>query len=622
MSQYAILRRLALSRAWCAVWLFLLLALVCPRVSALDPNWNLYQFGHRAWKIDDGYLNGPVYALTQDKDGYLWLGTGNGLFRFDGVHFTAWNPPGDAPSPGYVLSLQADRDGSLWIGSIDGLIHWDHHRITHYKAGENVYSLLQDENGAVWFAPYSFKEKSEDVFCKVASEKLTCFGKKDGLPPPIPIETFARDASGTLWQGRSDAILRWKQGVAKVYDLKSLKNNANQSGVTSLAVDTDDSLFVGIGKRGPGMGLQRFHNGEWSTVTAPGFEGSGHQVSSLYFDRHHSLWIGTMDEGVYRLYQGRIDHFGHTDGLSGDLVRGIYEDREGSIWVNTSEGLDQFRDLPIRSFSRAVYPKASEFDNVVTLPDGTMWVGGAGALYTLPKGGIQFIPQSKGIAGKQVTTIFGDRSRRVWVGLDNSLNLFSNGRFIPVKMEDGRPVGFIVSMAEDAAGSLFAITTGPPRTLLSIDAKTLKASAVLPTVSASKIAGDPRQGIWIGTNAGGLQYFSKGTITSYALTPEPGNRIEKLAVDPSGEVMASGDFGLAFVKGGVVHILGKKNGLPCAFVNSFLFDTSGNLWLYTPCGLVRLSATEFQTVARRRHRTTCTAGLRCVRRIQGKYPAV
>ncbi len=340
--------------------------------------------------------------------------------------------------------------------------------------------------------------------------------------------------------------------------------------------------------------MQRFRNGQFSTVTAPGFDGSRHRVISLFVDQHHALWISTEDEGIYRLYRGSVDHFSRLDGLSADFTRAIFEDREGSIWISTSEGIDQLRDLAVQSFSRTVYPKGREFDNLVTLPDGRMWIGGEGVLHTLRKDSNQFISQAKDIQGKQVTTIFGDRAGRVWIGLDNTLNLFSNGRFAPVKMPDGRPVGFIVSMAEDATGRLFAITTSPSRTLLTIDGKSLRASAALPALDASKIAGDPRNGIWIGTNTGGIQHLSAGRISSYSITPQSGNRIAQLTVTPSGEVLAAGTFGLAFLSGGAVHILGAANGLPCSYVNNFLFDTTGNLWLYMACGLVELSGAELR----------------------------
>ena len=595
MPRQALPMRLELASVLSVAWTCLLaFAMLCPHALALNPEWNIYQFGHRAWKIDDGYLGSRINALAQDKDGYLWIGTANGLFRFDGVRFTQWNLPEDSPSLGLVLSLLVDRDGSLWIGSDHGLSHWDHSRLTRYKdrAGMFVYSIVQEESGAVWFAPGSFADNEIDTFCRVANEGMTCFGEKDGLPPSTPSFNFLRDASGALWMARSDSILTWREGDAKVYDLKQLRNNANQGGVAGLAVDTDGSLLVGVSKKGPGLGLQRFRNGQFSTVTAPGFDGSRHRISSLFVDQHRALWICTMDEGIYRLYQGHVDHFDHLEGLSADFVRTIFEDHEGSIWIATSEGLDQLRDLGVQSFSRTVYPKANEFDNLVTLPDGRMWIGGEGALYTLEKDSNQFVSQAEGIQGKQVTTIFGDRAGRVWVGLDNTLNLFNNGRFTPVKMSDGHPVGFIVSMAEDATGSLFAITTGLSRTLLSIDAKTLRASAALPALDASKIAGDLREGLWIGTNTGGIQHLSAGKITNYPIASQSSTRIAQLTVTPGGEVLAAGDFGVAFLHDGAVHVLGTANGLPCSYVNSFLFDAAGNLWLYMACGLAELSAAE------------------------------
>ncbi|MEI9980419.1 MAG: two-component regulator propeller domain-containing protein [Edaphobacter sp.] len=595
MWDYTLLGSLNVARPQSAVWRFLLiLVLLYPHAFALNPDWNLYQFGHRAWRIDDGYLGSYASALTQDKDGYLWLGTSHGLFRFDGVRFTQWIPPDGTPLPsGSIHSLFVDRDGSLWIGGDDGVSHWDHHRLSRYKnqPGQVVTAFAQDESGVVWFV--SYRGNAGEALCKVDNEKLTCYGKKDGVPQPAST-LLARDASGTFWMGWSDSIFSWKEGLAKVYSLKQLGNKKDQIGVTAIAFDTDGSLFVGIGRPGSGMGLQRFRNGEWSAVTAPGFDGSRHGVSGLYVDRHHALWISTTDEGVYRLYQGRADHFGRLDGLSSDFTGALYEDHEGSIWVSTSEGMDQLRDLPVRKFSRAVSPKAGELDNLVTLGDGSMWVGGAGALYTLPKEGTQFIPQGKGLEEKLVTTIFGDRSHRIWVGLDDTLNLFHDGVFTPVKMQDGQPAGFTFSMAEDAAGNLFALTTGPPRSLLSIDPNSMRASVVRPALNVTKIAADPHEGIWTGTTEGEVQHFSDGKVTTHPLMPQPGKRITQLTVMPTGEVLASGDLGFAFLTGGVVHILGTANGLPCSHVHNFIFDASGNLWLYTACGLVRLGASELR----------------------------
>jgi Two component regulator propeller len=141
------------------------LTLICPNAFALNPDWQIYQYGHRAWKIDDGFIGSVVYALAQDKDGYLWIGADKGVFRFDGIRITQWNPPDGSRLPSGILSLLADRDGSLWIGTIDGLVHWDHGCLTRYKENQAafVFSLSQDQDGAVWFNPVQLRAGSDDV---------------------------------------------------------------------------------------------------------------------------------------------------------------------------------------------------------------------------------------------------------------------------------------------------------------------------------------------------------------------------------------------------------------------------------------------------------------------------
>src|ERR1700758_2349981 len=88
------------------------------RSHALTPDRNIVQYAHHSWKIDDGYFGSNPYSLAQDNDGYLWIGTDHGLYRYDGNQFSRWNPPAGAHLPGStIISLLADRDGSLWIGT-------------------------------------------------------------------------------------------------------------------------------------------------------------------------------------------------------------------------------------------------------------------------------------------------------------------------------------------------------------------------------------------------------------------------------------------------------------------------------------------------------------------------
>ena len=573
----------------------LAIALYSPNSQALNPDWQLSQYGHRAWKIEDGFLGSVVNALAQDKKGYLWIGTDKGLFRFDGIRITEWNPPDGSQLSWGIISLLPDRDGSLWIGTISGLVHWDGHRVTRYKENPSaaVYSLWQDPDGTVWFNPFQLSAGGDDVLCSVAGPKVSCFGSKYGFPVSTPLLTFVRDSSGTTWMGGPESLVSFKDATAKTLIVNSLKNNRQQLGVASLAVDADGSLLAGMAKKGPGLGLQRFRDGKWAAVTARGFDGSQHAVFRVLVDRHQAIWIGTFNEGIYRLCQGRVDHFDSGDGLSGNTVFSLYEDGEGSLWVGTNGGLDQFRDLAVRNFSKTGYPKAAEFDNLVTAKDGTLWVGGDGSLFTLQSGTNTFTPRGGDLKGKQVTTIFEDHLGRMWIGLDNTLNILNREKFTPITLADGHPPGFIVSMAEDTESNLWALTTGPPRTLLSVDAKTLQAS-LMQTIDGSKIASDPHGGLWIGTNTGDLLHFSQGKVTPIPLVRKSNSRIAQLSVTADGGVMTASDLGFSYLVGNTTRILDASNGLPCSNINNFVFDANGDLWLYARCGLVEVSQSDVE----------------------------
>jgi len=583
-----------------AVVVTLMCALFCQRSFALNPEWQIYQYGHRAWKIDDGFLGGYVNAIAAGAGGYLWVGTDKGLFRFDGLGFRQWNPPDGSRTPALVSGLLDDKEGGLWIGTGDGLIHWNGQRVTHYKENQGVivFSMSKGGDGTVWFTFTQIKAGNEDRLCAVTGEKMICYGKKDGIDVATssgpPLLAVAVDSSGKTWMGTPQSLVEWNAGTAKVHVLDSLKNNSQQLGINTLAVDADGSILAGIMRTGPGLGLQRFRDGKWSTVTAPGFDGSQHKIMRVFVDSHQAVWAGTYDEGIYRLYQGRVDHFENKNGLTGNGVVSMFEDGEDSLWVGTVAGLDQFYQRAVQGFSKTVYPKAAEFDNLVTLPDGTLWIGGDGTLHTLRNGTNTFVQMPVNLTGKQVTTIFGDRTGHTWIGVDNTLNLYDKGQFTPVKVSNNRPTGMIVSMAEDTDGNLWALTLGPPRTILQVNPKTLQASALPAAVDASKIAADPKGGLWIGTNTGGLLHFWKGKLTSVRFVPEFRSRIAQLSVMPSGEVLAASESGLGYLKGEAIQLLGIRNGLPCGNINNFVFDAKGNLWLYAQCGLIEVSQREFE----------------------------
>src|SRR5271157_1008901 len=129
------------------------LLLGTPPVLALNPSLDVSQYAHTAWTVRDGFSLGNVYAMAQGPDGYLWFGTEFGLFRFDGIHSSAWQPPAGQQIPGGAInSLLFTRDGTLWIGTFAGLVTLKDGRLTpRPEVGRHfVSSLYEDREGTVW----------------------------------------------------------------------------------------------------------------------------------------------------------------------------------------------------------------------------------------------------------------------------------------------------------------------------------------------------------------------------------------------------------------------------------------------------------------------------------------
>ncbi len=109
-------------------------------------------------------------------------------------------------------------------------------------------------------------------------------------------------------------------------------------------------------------------------VTAQ-LDGNSLQVTDLLMDRNGSLWVGTVDKGIYRIRGDQIDHFGNAEGLTSDFVNWIYEDREGDIWVTTPQGLDSFRNVRVATWSKHEGLTADNVVSVLAARDGTVWIG-------------------------------------------------------------------------------------------------------------------------------------------------------------------------------------------------------------------------------------------------------
>jgi signal transduction histidine kinase/ligand-binding sensor domain-containing protein len=574
------------SRRFC----FMLLLTTCT-AWGVDPNKRISQYGHTAWRIQDGFFNGAPNTIAQTADGYLWIGTQNGLIRFDGVRFVPWPPlKGELLSNG-IFSLLPGTDGSLWIGTSTNLAHLENGNLTNYLGADGrVNSIVQGHDGRIWITRSRVRD-DKGPLCEVKGASLRCHGKAEGITPPYAVP-LAEDSEGNLWIGSVNLLIRWRAGSSTVFTPSKARSGEGLSGIQAIAVDSNGSIWSGMDRRGPGQGLQRWVQGVRKPLN-PTLNQSALQVNALFLDHENALWIGTQDQGIYRLNGDKVDRFSSADGLSSDSVNGFYEDHEGNIWIATSEGIDCFRNVRVTTFSTRQGLSANLVDSVLAARDGTIWIGNHGALGSLRGDRLSSIQLPNGLLRQQVTSLFEDHAGRLWVGIEDALYVYENDRFDPIRRSNTSAIGAVVAITEDRDNSVWAEVLGSPMKLLRIRSREVREELHAPRMpAASSLAADPHDGIWLGLVDGDLARYRQGRLETFSAESAAKSPVRQILVRADGSVLAATSSGLTEWQNGTLRTLTSQNGLPCNGLYALVSDNNNALWLYAQCGLIRVADAE------------------------------
>jgi len=580
------------TRSFCLFTVFSLLPLV--RTHALDPSLHISQYGHTAWRIQDGFFNGAPTAIAQTADGYLWVGTADGLFRFDGARFVPFADPAgqnDLQSA-EISALLGARDGSLWIGAGYRFYRWKDQVLTRYSTGEDQFvdSIVESAHGVIWLTRERYSDMKGPL-CRVQGQGLHCYSQNDGIPF-VNASSLIEDSTGSLWIGDDDRLVRWRPGRSTTWKINTLRQSEGLNGVSALAEDRNGFLWVGLTYPGPGLGLQQFRDGNWKTFLSARLNGSRIAVTRLYPEPNGALWVGTDGHGLYRIVDGRADHFGSSDGLSGDKITAIFQDHEGTLWVGTSMGIDSFRDLPVVTVSRREGLYADDARSILSSSDGAIWIGNQGALDVWRNGVINPILPKDGLPGKEVTSILDDPAGGLWVGVDSALFHLSHGRFL--RVNESKAPSIVFTMANGADGSLWVeLGSAVFDHLVRISNGR---SSVTQTFAAGEsvlaLAVDHEGRIWVAGDK--LRYLTgSGEKTISEFGPRYGY-IRNIAVDGSDFVWFGATKGLVGFKDEKMQVMTAANGLPCERINTLILDDRRALWLYAQCGLIRIDHNELE----------------------------
>ena len=360
------------------------------------------------------------------------------------------------------------------------------------------------------------------------------------------------------------------------------------------------SVWAALERAGPKLGVRHYAEGKWTSYAVQGFDGARVNAQSLFIDRDNALWVGTESEGLYRIHDGKADHFRRADGLSGDSVISFFQDREGNLWVTTDAGVDVFRDTPVVSFSTQEGLSSAIVRSVLATQDGSVWVGTEGALDVLRNGEVSAIKSGHGLPGDEVSAMFEDHTGRLWLGLDEKLMIYEHGKFLEVPKSDGSPVGaggHIIAITEDVDHHIWAMAYGGGRHLYRITGQQVSEEIPLTGIPyAAWLAPSKEAGIWMGSYSDNkLARYRDGHLEIISLAQgEKSVIVNSLLAESGNSVLVATSNGLFRWKDGQVKALGTQNGLPCDLIYALIRDDHNSLWLYTKCGLMSITESELE----------------------------
>ena len=553
--------------------------LACAPALALNPLKSLTQYTRSVWTQQQGLPQDTVRAIAQTGDGYLWLGTDDGLARFDGYDFTVFNKADSGLPSNSVTALAAAPDGALWIGTSDGLARYASKRFQTFTRreglGDNaIGSLFIDHSGALWI---------------VDGVNLSRFvdGRFTNYEPgtDFPVTSFrsvTEGRDGALWVAGINSLGKFKDGR---FELVMRSRELQNAIITGLAVDGANNLWIASNK---GV-IERAPSGEWRRFE----ERDGLPdafLRAILADRDGAVWAGT-NGGLARLEGDRFT----TPPPGPEQVRCLFEDREGNLWMGSNEGLTQFRDDVFTVYGKSEGFPSDEPNVVFQDHTGRLWVGFHEAGLMAVEGGSYRTISAHGVLeSNEIFSIRETRAGDLLIGTRAGLLRMRDGglaKFVP--KDDPLARTIIFDALEDSSGRVWAASGAGLLRLEADGFRTVVPGS--PLISAAPVtlcAG--RDGVlWAGTYGKGLWRIDGENRRVYTTTDGlSSDQIRSIYQDSAGTLwIATFGGGLDALRGGRIFSYTERDGLLSDNIAK-IEDDGESLWLATTRGICRIRKQE------------------------------
>jgi signal transduction histidine kinase/ligand-binding sensor domain-containing protein len=589
------------------------------------------------WTADDGLPDSSVTDIAQTPDGYLWIGTYNGLARFDGLRFATFDPA-NTPELAHarVRKLSVDNQGMLWINTFDGSMTSLHQGTfaREWTGAEGLdpdVTLVSSLSNQVTFLLHrgSLRRKPQSAPAGTGWEDLYPTNRSVGT-------LCVADGNGTIWYRGADKLL-WREtgtGFEPLPQTSGLAGSqvncltTDPQGRLWVGTDTDiamwdgtrfqtvtptnaelpaDVEFLSVGENGrwwagAGGHVREAVGRRWMLEAEPLknlFTGNVSRMGT-HADHHGGVWLYDYGRGLWHIdASGQVRQFGPQEGFPGERVNCFFEDHEGNWWAGLDAGgLVRIRERRFQTIDTGGQISAKPARSVCEETNGTVWIGTLGdGLARWQAGALTNLTMPGGTGKGFVFCVCPDAAGRLWASAgDEDLFVRENGRFKRV----APVVHGVKAILADKSGRIWV---GTKSGLYFSDNETtdeFKPYEGIGRRDVRALSEDGQGNLWAGAEDGALFRITGDIIATFhfADTNAP-HAIWSLLAEEDGTVWA-GTFrgGLVRFRDGKFTSFSLNEGLPDNIICQILSDDAGNLWLGSHQGIFRVAKSALNGFAR------------------------
>ncbi|MCX6929367.1 MAG: hypothetical protein NT154_40045, partial [Verrucomicrobia bacterium] len=546
-----------------------------------------------SWRTEQGLPANAVTAVSQTPDGYIWVGTLEGLARFDGVEFKVLGLK-DGLGSVLINRLLVDRQGILWVGtSGGGISRFKNGRFETWTksdglAGDRITGMMDDKEGALWvWTPTGLS--------RFLNGRFTTFSTADGLPDRA-ILSVAQDGEGIVWVATSPAeLFQFRDGkfVPVIGPSEYPKPFA-----PSMHCDQRGRLWLGSAK-----GVLCRENGRWTSYGReqglPAVSGGGLEQWVESVDG--TIWVTAQTEGLLYLREGRFCQVQRELGLLDPMVLSVLADRNGAIWFGTrSEGLCRLTKPKVAAYGAAEGLAVGQVASATESVDGTLWVATIeNGLYHRSGERFEHVePSDETGVHTIIYSVLAQGNGDLWLGIPRGVLHAKAGQKPAVFcQEQFRPLDAVRAICEARDGGVY-VGTGLGRVFRADQGKVTLVMEDLSGNFVTALTQGRDAVLWIATS-GGLYRISEGKTS--LITRKDGllsNQLRALHQSPDGTLwIGSRGGGLSCWQEGRLASFTTEHGLPDNSISQILQDDAGDFWFGSTRHIFRVRQTELRALA-------------------------